>query len=409
MADPNPRRPRWSLWLPAAATLAATTLAVLALLTLNAVRQRERLALDGRVLGTANRIEHDLRDNGTANARGLLEERLADTGREIVGLVLLDTSGLVTATTGSCEPGTPTREIDLLLGRSGPRGPPDGRTTESPQHGLGRGRGRAVLRVCLAEDAGRIPAAAAWILPVALTIGLALVGLALVGGRLLERERRQDMETAAQRRLEALGRAGAGLAHQLRTPLATIKGSCQLLAEDEPGGTHARRVKAAIAETERMERLLGLLLDYARPPTPEPADVPLDDVFKRLAERYVRLEHGASSLLSVRVDREHLELILENLIDNSDRAGDYRLAIELTAHKAGTQAVIEVSDRGPGPGSDPEDLFEPYVTTSADGTGLGLPIARNLAEANRGTLRLSHRDGGGTVAMLTLPRTGGAS
>jgi two-component system sensor histidine kinase PilS (NtrC family) len=206
--------------------------------------------------------------------------------------------------------------------------------------------------------------------------------------------------------LEALARAGAGLAHQLRTPLATIKGSCQLLAEDETDDRRIRRVTAAIAEAERMERLLKLLLDYARPPAPEPTDVSLEDVLKDLSGRFARLEWSAPPNLTLRVDREHLHLILENLIDNADRAGNHESAIQLSARSVGADAVIEVADRGPGPGPSPEGLFEPYVTTAADGTGLGLPIARNLVEANRGTLQLLDREGGGTIARLTLPSAG---
>ena len=67
--------------------------------------------------------------------------------------------------------------------------------------------------------------------------------------------------------------------------------------------------------------------------------------------------------------------------------------------------MLFVRDRGVGPGEDPEHLFEPYVSGRASGTGLGLPIARTLAEANGGTLRLSERAGGGCEAALTLPRS----
>ena len=65
-----------------------------------------------------------------------------------------------------------------------------------------------------------------------------------------------------------------------------------------------------------------------------------------------------------------------------------------------------MSDRGPGPGEDPEKLFEPYVTRRTDGTGLGLPIARALAEAGEGTLHLETGASGGCVAVLRLPAAG---
>ena len=70
---------------------------------------------------------------------------------------------------------------------------------------------------------------------------------------------------------------------------------------------------------------------------------------------------------------------------------------------------IAVVDRGPGPGAAPERHFEPYVTARADGTGLGLPIARTLAEANGGSLTLHEAPGGGCEAVLLLPASGAAS
>jgi signal transduction histidine kinase len=252
-------------------------------------------------------------------------------------------------------------------------------------------------------------------MPVVWVAALALVGLSLVGGRLLVRRQREMLLEAERQRLEGLARAGAGLAHQLRTPLATIKGTSQLLLEERGearGEEHGRTALGRIVEqSERMERLLRDLLDYARPTGAEPGTVPLVEMAPELEALDPRVHVRFEGDPAVEADPEHLRQILANLVENAlAAAGD---PVQVTARidrsprvPGSAQGALEiaVADRGPGPGDDPERLFEPYVTERADGTGLGLPIARALARANGGEVTLEARPGGGTVARLRLPR-----
>ena len=106
------------------------------------------------------------------------------------------------------------------------------------------------------------------------------------------------------------------------------------------------------------------------------------------------------------VDPEHLRQVLDNLIANALAASPEGEPVELAVAGRRQTVIVTVADRGPGPGDDPEELFEPYVSRSGGGTGLGLAIARNLAEANGGALRLETRAGGGCTAVLTLPASG---
>ncbi len=396
------RRP--DVWLPVAGMVVASALIVLGAAAARAAKDRHALALEGQTLRLAQRIERELREGGPAVAEEVLRRRLAGEAGLAEGLALSDFAGNLLLQVGEL-PVEGTWEVDLHLGRTWHQG----------ARSRGAQPGRRLLRIAIVPEAlGQAPSERL-LLPMTVFSGLVLAALSALGGRLLARQQREQQSVAKQRRLEGLARAGAGLAHQLRTPLATIKGSCQLLLEDdvshglpstEAGGE--KRLQAVVSQTERMETMLQQLLDYARPPAAEPAVVDLEIAAREPVEidpRRVRPRVAAG--LEAWVDPEHLRGILSNLVDNALRAtpgGERNGTVEVAAEAHGRFVEIRVADRGPGPGDDPESLFEPYVTRRADGTGLGLPIARSLAEANGGRLDLVARPGGGTSAVLRLPR-----
>ncbi len=387
---------RWDLWLPGAGLLVAGMLVVLAATTARAQRARHAVALEGRLLRLAHRLEETLRDEGPAAAAGALAEELAANAALVEGLALLGPAGDVETEVGSGSAAEPI-EVELFLGRAWrfsrgrqPGGPP------------GRHGGRRILRLQSTVQALERPLSERLLLPVVVAAALILVALSVLGGVLLSRQQQEVERRAARRRLEGLARAGAGLAHQLRNPLATIKGSCQLLLESAAAGSE-KRLEAVLAQTERMERLVGHLLDYARPPQPEPQAVELRSAIEELMELDRRVAVEIDEDLVARVDPEHLQQILANLVENALQAGPPGSAVEIRAATTARAVELTVADRGPGPDGDPELLFEPYVTSRADGTGLGLPIARALAQANGGELELRPRPGGGMLALLTLP------
>lgn len=392
--------PRWNLWLPLVAGVMAGLLVGATAVATRALAERDRLAADGRLLQLARETEASLRDDGSDDPAAVLERLLGDARPLVVSLALLDHSGRLVARagveTGDLEP----REVQLFLG---PRGRSPGQPLRGPS---GRG-GRLTLRATLDPEALDPPLAVRALLPAALLMGLGLLGLAILGGRLLVRQRIAAEDEARRRRLEALGQAGAGLAHQLRNPLATVKGSCQLVREEVPEGWVRTRLDAAVAESARMERLLGRLLDFARPPEPQVEPVAVLELLTEAAQRdpRLRVKAGAPGPTAL-VDPEHFHQVLSNLLDNALAAAPAGEPVELDASARGGEVTVVVADRGPGPGDDPESLFQPYLSRRANGTGLGLPIARAFAEANRGRLRLKARPGGGCEAVLTLPAAG---
>lgn len=399
--------PRWDLLLPLIAAGIAGLMVALAFLSLYAFRQRETLALDGRIFGLAHDAELSLRESGRETPGKVLEEILAKGRPEVLGLVLSDPNDTVLATAGSEANELGSRTVDLFVGPgfrggSGPPGPPPERWTRGQTAGP-RGRGRLVLEFILDPSAGSPPWVIRLLLPAAIAVSVGLIGLAILGGRLLQRQQYEAAREAQRRRLEALARAGAGLAHQLRTPLATIKGSCQLMSEQLEQSPQRARIQTAIGQAERMERMLGMLLDFARPPAPQPQPTEIRALIQDVAGHRSRVRWGRIDTAVVNADPEHLAQIIDNLVDNAEAFSPSGEQVEIAATLQHDRIEIIVADRGPGPGPDPEELFQPYVTTRADGTGLGLAIARTLAEANDGNVILRFREGDGCEAVLTLP------
>jgi len=404
---------RWDLVLPLVALVIGGLVVGLAFLSDFSFRQRDVLALDGRVFGLAHSAEIRLRESGRNAHQDVLEETLAEGQPEVRGLTLSDPGGAVLGNIGTVGPHLTRRSVDLFVGPAGRGGtgwagpPADVSTPGQPSRQ--RGRGRLILEFHLDPNAGAPPVAVRLLAPSAVIMGIGLVGLAFLGGRLLVRQRHEVLRDSQQRRLEALARAGAGLAHQLRTPLATIKGSCQLMDEQLEQSPQRARLQAAIGQTDRMERMLGMLLDFARPPAPQPQPVEIRAMLQEVTAHRSRVRLGRVDDTVVSADPEHLAQILENMMDNAVAFSPSGEGAEVVAVLQRNKLEIVVADRGPGPGPDPEELFQPYVTTRADGTGLGLTIARTLAEANDGTVILRPREGGGCEAILTLPAVGGGS
>jgi two-component system sensor histidine kinase HydH len=242
---------------------------------------------------------------------------------------------------------------------------------------------------------------------VAAVAALVLVAFAFAWSTTMSRLSAFQQQAEGERRLVALGRASSVLAHEIRNPIAALKGHAQLLVEDleEPSRAKAERV---VDLAERLERLTGVLLDFVR-------DAPLDVravTPARLVDRAlptlpldrVRVDlSGAPEVLDVDVER--LRLALRNLIQNALQASDERTEpVEVRIRGNASEVVIEVRDHGPGlaPGT-AGHMFEPFVTTRARGTGLGLSIARRIVEQHGGTLTGETHGGGGALFRMVLP------
>lgn len=200
----------------------------------------------------------------------------------------------------------------------------------------------------------------------------------------------------------------AEIGHELKNPLASIKGLASLLARDLSGRS-AERLAVLRAEVERMHETLDTFLDFSRPLVPlTQSDVDTADLAREVAALCDGIARTKGITLSadneptiVRADRRKLRQVLVNLVQNAIEASppDRRVEILTGDHR------IEILDRGPGITEEIRDhLFEPGFTTRARGSGLGLTIARALVRQHKGELQLHTREGGGTSASITLPR-----
>jgi signal transduction histidine kinase len=222
--------------------------------------------------------------------------------------------------------------------------------------------------------------------------------------RLYERLRDRD-------RLAALGEMAAGLAHEIRNPLGSIKASAQFLAESAEGSHEFLGI--IVEEVDRLNRVVSSFLDYARPTagSREPVD-PTATVERTL--QLLRPELGpelelatelAPSLPPVRIDPERLRQVLLNLIQNAAQAMDGRGKLSIRTTAIDQTVEIAVSDTGPGlPARVRENLFVPFVTTKDRGTGLGLAISQRIVSAAGGRIEArAATDGSGTTFVVCLP------
>jgi two-component system sensor histidine kinase HydH len=234
-----------------------------------------------------------------------------------------------------------------------------------------------------------------------------LIALAFAWSQTMARLSTVQEQAERERRLVALGRASAVIAHELRNPLAGLKGHAQLLVEDlaEPSRAKAARV---VESAERLERITSVLLEFVRDaPIDRRAIAPADLVDRALAtlpKDRVRVDlSGAPEALHV--DEERMVLALRNLLRNAVQASENEAEpVEVRIDADADEMVIEVRDQGPGlPIGAEAQIFEPFVTTKTQGTGLGLSTARRIAEQHDGTLTGETHPEGGAVFRLVLP------
>jgi PAS domain S-box-containing protein len=226
-------------------------------------------------------------------------------------------------------------------------------------------------------------------------------------------QKRQEAERQKEAALRALGQMAAVVAHEVRNPLAGIRGGAQIIRDVVEPGSEAHQIAAEIVQ--RVDALNSVVEDILvfsrhRELRRAPLDITafLQDLVKsarfdpQLAQAPIRID--APPQVYAAADVDLLRIVFGNLLANAAQAtpGGGDIGISARLDDAG-HVVIEIADSGPGlPAEVAEKIFEPFFTTKARGSGLGLPTARRFVEAHGGTLELMNRPGG-AVARVTLP------
>ncbi|MCG6982904.1 MAG: PAS domain S-box protein, partial [Deltaproteobacteria bacterium] len=228
--------------------------------------------------------------------------------------------------------------------------------------------------------------------------------------------RRLQQEVERTKRLASLGSLAAGVAHEIRNPLSSVKGFATYFRDKLQDSPQDRDTATTmIQEVERLDRVIGQLLEFARPSILKIKPVRLNDLIQhslKLIEGDARtkgVEVKAdlpASLPEAFMDADRMNQVLLNLYLNAIQAmdGGGVLQVNVSRDDAKKLTTISVSDNGRGiETAAQERIFDPYFTTKPDGTGLGLAIVHKIIDAHGGSIRVRSQANEGTTVIITLP------
>ncbi len=246
---------------------------------------------------------------------------------------------------------------------------------------------------------------------------IAVLAGALFDRELRARKRAEEMRLHLERtqKLSLLGQIAAGMAHEIKNPLASVKGAVEILSDGSTNpGERAEFKDIVFKEIRRMNRSITDFLEFARPTETKLQRLNLAEVFHstikqvqpQAAKRKISLDHSIADPVMVNGNGEKIHQVLLNLLLNAidaSPAGE-SVWVTLEQNRENNEAIIRIEDSGSGiPESELEKVFEPFFTTKSSGTGLGLAITKSIVDAHHGSIHMHNRTEGGVVAEVRIP------
>jgi signal transduction histidine kinase len=236
--------------------------------------------------------------------------------------------------------------------------------------------------------------------------------IGVVTGVLSDRQRKANESLRRSERLKSLGEMAAGMAHEVKNPLAAIRSSAQIITE-RVSGKEAQFAQIIVSEVDRLNRVVNEFLDYARPAPLKREPVILSGLLDSCLELLAPVIKQAGVTIKrgypqgehkVSADPNQLRQVFLNLILNAVQAMHAGGEVALELRQEGGCTRVLVRDTGPGIPSDKlRQVCEPFYSTKPGGTGLGLPIAQRIVAEHGGRLEIACETGAGTTAIVILP------
>ncbi len=229
----------------------------------------------------------------------------------------------------------------------------------------------------------------------------------------LRKIRAMEEQLARSHRLAALGKMAAGIAHEIRNPLGTLRGFAQYFgarAEDDASREYSSLM---IGEVDRLNESISSLLQFSRPREPEFLPLELEDLLEKmeklleydLKEKNIILEKSYTCSIQIEGDGDLLLQVLLNVLKNALNASETDGHISVTCENDDEHIYITVKDNGVGMSRvECEQMFDPFFTTRKTGTGLGLTVSHQIVEQHQGLFKVTSEQGKGTSVTIILPQ-----
>lgn len=245
--------------------------------------------------------------------------------------------------------------------------------------------------------------------------------IAILTGALIDREwniRRKQQQTQLQleraHKLSMIGQMAAGVAHEIKNPLASIKGAVEIIGDEKTPAEQKQEFRSiALDEIRRTDGTIKEFLAFARPKETRMEKLDLSrsvagsarQMETQASAKRVRIATTVPDHVHITGDTEKIHQVLINLLLNAIDASPANSEISVTLRASDGVAEIIISDAGQGIATeDLERIFDPFYSTKSSGTGLGLAVVKSIVENHNGSINISSRPGSGTQVFVSFPR-----